>query len=267
MTRDRRAVLRLLGAAGLAAVAAPVALVATRAAPLLAGRTPLAREMAPSRAAASGGVALVIVDSYNDFLSEEGLTWPLLKLVAEENDLVRNLLSLVAAARTGGARVAFAPHHRYRDGSFSGRRYLNPSQYLQVTSESFPAGRFGGRFYRGLAPAAGDIVASEHTSSSGFTETDLHDQLAASGVSHILLAGCISNTCIEATARSGVDLGYHVTVVTDAIAAFSPADHEFAARTTLPLIAHRTVSTARAVAELGGACSASTTCVSTEEVA
>ena len=252
MTRDRRALVRFVGVAGLAAVAAPVARAASLAAKSLAGRAPAAPNPAPS-AAAPGRIALIIVDSYNDFLSEEGLTWPMLKLVAEENDLVDHLLSLAAAARAGGVRIAFAPHHRYREGSFSGRKYLSPTQHMQVTNESFAEGRFGGRFYPGLAPMAGDIVASEHMSSSGFTETDLHEQLAASRVSHILLAGCISNTCIEATARSGVDLGYHVTVVTDAIAAFSPADHDFAARITLPLIAHRTVTTAQAVAELRGA--------------
>lgn len=253
MTLDRRAVVRLLGLAGLAAVAVPVARAAGLTTKTLAGRAPSARNMAPSGAAAPGRVALVIVDSYNDFLSEEGLAWPMLKLVAEENGLVGNLLSLVAAARAGGARIAFAPHHRYREGSHSRRKYLNPSQYMQVSSESFGEGRFGGQFYPGLAPMADDIVASEHSSSSGFTETDLHEQLAGIRVSHILLAGCISNTCIEATARSGVDLGYHVTVVTDAIAAFSPADHDFAVRTTIPLIAHRTVTTAQAVDELRGA--------------
>lgn len=253
MTRDRRAALKLLGLGGMAAVVAPVAQAAVLAATPPAGRAPLARDTVPPRAAAPGRVGLVIVDPYNDFLSEDGQVWPLLKLVAKENDLVRNLLSLVAAARASGTRIAFAPHHRYREGSFSGQRYLNPSQYLQISTESFAEGHFGGQFYSGLAPAAGDIVASEHASSSGFTETDLHEHLAASGVSHLLLSGCISNTCIEATARSGVDLGYHVTVVTDAIAAFSPAEHEFAIRITLPLIAHRTVSTAQAVAELRGA--------------
>jgi nicotinamidase-related amidase len=31
----------------------------------------------------------------------------------------------------------------------------------------------------------------------------------------------IANTCIEATARLGMELGYHVTIIKDAIAAFS----------------------------------------------
>lgn len=236
MTWDRRAVLELLGMAGLAAVTAP----AVRA----AGRV--------QATVARDRVALVVVDSYNDFLSEEGLSWSMLRLVAEENDLVGNLQSLISAARASDVQIAFAPHHRYREGSFSGRKYLNPGQHMQVASESFAEGRFGGQFYPGLGPETGDIVASEHMSSSGFAETDLHEQLAAGGISHLILAGCITNTCIEATARSGVDLGYHVTVVTDAVAAFSPAEHEFALEVTLQLIVHRTLTTAQAVAELHG---------------
>ena len=86
--------------------------------------------------AAPGRVALIIVDSYNDFLSEEGLTWPMLKLVAEENDLVGKLGG--GGARRQGAHRVRA--HRYREGSFSGRKHLNPSQYLQITSESFAEG-------------------------------------------------------------------------------------------------------------------------------
>jgi nicotinamidase-related amidase len=33
--------------------------------------------------------------------------------------------------------------------------------------------------------------------------------------------GMIANTCIEATGRFGTELGYHVTIIKDAIAAFS----------------------------------------------
>ena len=39
----------------------------------------------------------------------------------------------------------------------------------------------------------------------------------------IILVGMVANTCIEGTARFGMELGYHVTLVKDATAAF---DHE-----------------------------------------
>ena len=170
MTVDRRAVVRLLGVAGLAVVAAPAARATGWAMKALGGRAPSARNMGVARAAAPGRISLVIVDSYNDFLSEEGLTWPMLKLVAEENDLVENLLSLVAAARAGGVRIAFAPHHRYREGSHSERRYLNPSQYMQVSSESFAEGRFGGQFYPGLVDAQNGFLTNEPDLSESLAE-------------------------------------------------------------------------------------------------
>ena len=247
-TRNRRDVVKLLGAAGVAAAIAPFTKATGQHSAAIggaAGQPAVSNDPPPDR------TALVIVDPYNDFLSEDGLTWRLMRLVAEENGLVQNLLRLVDAARTSGTRIAFAPHHRYREGSFSDRKYLNPSQYQQVSSGIFADGKFGGQFYAGLAPVEGDIVSSEHVSSSGFSETDLHDQLATESISRLFIAGCISNTCIEATARSAVDLGYHVTIVTDAIAAFSPVDHALATQTTFPLVVHRTVSTAEAARELG----------------
>ena len=35
-----------------------------------------------------------------------------------------------------------------------------------------------------------------------------------------LLVGFVANTCIESTARFGMELGYHVTLIKDATAAF-----------------------------------------------
>ena len=38
--------------------------------------------------------------------------------------------------------------------------------------------------------------------------------------SRIILVGFVANTCIESTARFGMELGYHVTLIKDATAAF-----------------------------------------------
>jgi nicotinamidase-related amidase len=37
----------------------------------------------------------------------------------------------------------------------------------------------------------------------------------------VIIIGMIANTCIEATGRFAAELGYHVTLVKDATAAFS----------------------------------------------
>jgi nicotinamidase-related amidase len=56
---------------------------------------------------------------------------------------------------------------------------------------------------------------------SGFVNTDLDAQLKHRGIEKIILVGMLANTCIESTARFGMELGYHVILISDATAAFS----------------------------------------------
>jgi nicotinamidase-related amidase len=51
------------------------------------------------------------------------------------------------------------------------------------------------------------------------------------------------NTCIEATARLGMELGYHVTLTRDATAAFSHEGMHAAHEINGPLFAHAIMAT------------------------
>ena len=62
--------------------------------------------------------ALLLVDPYNDFLSEGGKVWPRVKAIAEEVKLLDHLRALVAAAREKRIRIYFVPHHRYEPGDY-----------------------------------------------------------------------------------------------------------------------------------------------------
>lgn len=194
--------------------------------------------------------AIIFVCTYNEFLSARGKAWPLVRKVATDVNLLANLDALLAAGRELGMTIAYAPHHRYKPGSFKDRRYKHPSQVLQSLTHSFKAGSFGSRFYAPLKPRDADIVASEHDCSSGFTGTDLHEKLQEAHVTHVILAGLLSNTCIEATARSAIDLGYHVTLLADAVAAWSPEDHEAAVTFHYPKISHAFMKTSELVLQL-----------------
>jgi nicotinamidase-related amidase len=65
-----------------------------------------------------------------------------------------------------------------------------------------------------------------------------------------VLVGLIANSCIESTARLGMELGYHVTLVTDATAAFS---HEgmLAVATNGSVFAHAILTTDALLDQLG----------------
>jgi len=72
--------------------------------------------------------ALLLVDPYNDFLSEGGKIWPMVKGVADEVGLLDHLRAVVAGARSAGIKVFFVPHRRWEPGEYEGWDRVNPSQ-------------------------------------------------------------------------------------------------------------------------------------------
>jgi nicotinamidase-related amidase len=186
---------------------------------------------------------LLLIDPYNDFISEGGKIWDRIKGVAEANDCVSHMLHLLTAARTAGVRVFYAMHHRYRPGDYETWKYIAPIQKAAWSRKAFEHGTWGGDFRVEFAPQPGDIVAQEHWCSSGFANTDLDLQLKRHGVERLIVAGLIAHTCVESTVRAAVELGYDVTLVKDAIADYSDEFMHAALVTNLPNYVSRIATT------------------------
>ena len=105
--------------------------------------------------------ALLLIDPYNDFISEGGKLWDRIKTVAEANDCIAHMLQLLTAARTTGMRVFYAMHHRYRPGDYETWEYTAPIQRAAWSRKTFEYGTWGGEFRGEFAPQPGDIVAHE----------------------------------------------------------------------------------------------------------
>ncbi|MGW7546541.1 isochorismatase family cysteine hydrolase [Streptomyces sp. NPDC054770] len=196
--------------------------------------------------------AVLLVDPYNDFLSEGGKIWPRLKPMAEEAGLLGHLRSVVASARATGVRVAFVPHRRWEPGDYETWDHPNPTQRAVMERQSFARGTWGGEFHPDFRPQPGDIVAQEHWAQSGFANTDLDFRLRQHGITHVVLIGLLANTCIESTGRYAMELGYHVTLVRDATAAFEPAMMHAAHELNGPTYAHAISTTDEVVAAFEG---------------
>ena len=90
--------------------------------------------------------ALLVVDPYNDFISEGGKIWPRIKAVAEANNCVSNMLKVLNAARAAKLRVFYAMHHRYRAGDYETWTYIAPIQRGAWQHKTFEYGTWGGEF-------------------------------------------------------------------------------------------------------------------------
>ncbi|MGY4638378.1 isochorismatase family cysteine hydrolase [Pseudomonas sp. TE24901] len=194
--------------------------------------------------------AYLLVDPYNDFLSEGGKVYPLIKPTADQVNLLDNLRTLDKTVRSLGVQVAIVPHRRWEKGDYDSWNHPSPTQSKIQHMHHFARGEWGGDWHPDFAPQPGDIVAREHWGSSGFANTDLDFRLKQQGITHVIIVGLLANTCIEATARYAVELGYHVTLVRDATAAFGPEFMHAAHELNGPTFAHSIVTTAELASRL-----------------
>ena len=67
---------------------------------------------------------LILIDPYNDFISEGGKIWDRIKGVAEGNQCVPHMMQVLEAARKSGIRVFYAMHRRYRSGDYETWKYV-----------------------------------------------------------------------------------------------------------------------------------------------
>lgn len=185
---------------------------------------------------------LLVIDPYNDFISEGGKAWPRIRAVAEANDCVPHMLEVLNAARRAEIRVFYAMHRRYRPGDYETWNYIAPVQKAAWEHKTFAYGTWGGEFHPGFLPRPGEIVAAEHWCSSGFANTDLDLQLRKHGVEQLVVMGLIAHTCLESTVRFAAELGYGVTVVRDATADYSDKEMHAALDVNIPRYASAMVT-------------------------
>ena len=69
----------------------------------------------------------------------------------------------------------------------------------------------------------------------------------------MIVIGLLANTCIESTSRFAMELGYHVTLVRDATAAFKKEMMHAAHELNGPTFAHEILTTADVVTSLNAA--------------
>ena len=191
--------------------------------------------------------ALVVIDPYNDFISEGGKIWGRIKNVAQANDCVPHMLQVLYAARKAELRVFYALHHQYRPGDYETWNYIAPIQKQGWQGKIFEHGTWGGEIRNEFKPQPGEIVVQEHWCSSGFANTDLDVLLKRHGIHRLIVIGLIAHTCVEATVRFAAELGYDVTVVKDATADYSHVEMQAALDVNIPNYANAILTTSEAV--------------------
>lgn len=95
----------------------------------------------------------------------------------------------------------------------------------KITGFHVPRGSWDARVLEQIAPGDDEIVLPK-TSSDVFTSTNIHYLLGNLGVRQLVISGLVTDQCVESAVRHACDLGYLVTLVTDACATYSQERHD-----------------------------------------
>ena len=95
----------------------------------------------------------------------------------------------------------------------------------KISGFHVPKGSWDGKVIDAIAPAEDEIVIPK-TSSSVFISTNIDYVLRNLGVRQLVIAGLLTDQCVESAVRDACDLGYLVTLVSDACATLSQERHD-----------------------------------------
>jgi len=187
--------------------------------------------------------AVLMVDPLNEFFSPKGKLWEMTRDVVEKTATVENLARLANVARSRGARIVYTLHHAHTGQDYNGWRFLNPAHQAAIQFGALQKGSYGMEILEEMKPHEGDIIAQDHWTASGFANTDLDMLLKQNSITHVVVAGFRANSCVEATGRYAVELGYHATLISDAIAAFNDEEMDVTIRVNWPTFGHAVTTT------------------------
>jgi ureidoacrylate peracid hydrolase len=118
----------------------------------------------------------------------------------------------------------------------------------KISGLDVPRGSWDAKLLDEIAATDDEIVLPK-TSSSVFISTNIDYVLRNLGVGFLMIAGGLTDQCVDSAVRDACDLGYLVTCVTDACATLTQDRHDWALRNNAGYCRQRT--TDQIVAEVG----------------
>ena len=135
-----------------------------------------------------------------------------------DKETLPNMVRLQACCRANGVEVMYTVIENL---TVDGR---DRSLDYRITGFNVPKGSWDGQVLSEIAPMDDEIVFPK-TSSNVFVSTNIDYVLRNMEKRQIVMSGFITDQCVSSAVRSACDLGYLVTVVTDACASYSLERH------------------------------------------
>lgn len=180
--------------------------------------------------------AVLFIGYQNDYFSADGVLNGVVEGNVRANNVLAHTVSLIESLADTKAPlinlpILFSPDYE---------ELSSPTGLMAKIKEvgAFRRDTEGGRTIAELE-SFGDRITHLHgkTGFNAFLGTELDPFLQRAGVKEIALAGVVTSVCLDSTGRAAAEMGYRVTVLSNASAGRSEMEHGFYCEEVFPLYA------------------------------
>jgi ureidoacrylate peracid hydrolase len=159
-----------------------------------------------------------------------------------ESETLPNMQKLQEGCRKAGIEVMYTVIRNLTD---DGR---DRSLDYKITGFNVPRDSFDGQVLDAIKPVGDEIVLPK-TSSNVFVSTNIDYVLRNLSTKYLVISGIVTDQCVASATMTACDLGYLVTLVTDACATYTQERHDATLRAIKGYCRQRT--TEAFLAEIG----------------
>ena len=180
--------------------------------------------------------ALLLIGFQRDYFDSDGILYGVVEEQLRSSDTLANTLKLIDAFQDTDMTMVRTPLVFSEDYA----ELENPMGILKTIRdvEAFRDGTSGAETIDAIS-AYGDRIEEVRgkLGFNAFAHTDLEKMLHDRGVDSVLIAGCVTSICINATALHAFEAGFGVTVLSDCTSSRTTVEQEFFCDTVFPLFA------------------------------
>lgn len=178
----------------------------------------------------ASALGLLVIDMQRDFLEPGGYASQLGNEVSRAAAVVPTVQAVLGGARAAGLFIAHTREGHQSDlADCSPLKRAHGGAGLRV-GDAGPFGRVlvrgerGHELIRQLSPEAGELVIDK-PGKGAFYATELEAELAARGITTLLVCGVTTEVCVQSTVREATDRGIACVLIEDACGSYHPDLH------------------------------------------
>lgn len=166
--------------------------------------------------------ALIVVDLQNDFCTGPVATARYAKDPARLDAVTTNTARAVDLARDRGTEVVFVRFVGDVEHQGPSWRRRNERSGRAPTCRE---GTWGAEFC-GVTPAPDELVVTKHACFDAFLTSGFEHHLRQRGIEHLVFAGVYADVCVDSTARTAFQKGWHITLLVDCTTSLLQRDED-----------------------------------------